>query len=241
MTDLRQNFSLIAGDDVGVDYGIVPHPPVPIDLMQADMTWTAYPQVRGVADKTTPVIVKTKAEGSIEILDPANYTFKVDIDSADTMELSGNYYYDIVIIDPLNDNRRSTPTIGTMTVIDTGEPINVVAFKSMFPQFESVDDSVVQTALDEAALFVGDDWAASDAQAATFYLAAHFLTVAQASSSSGGDGRLITSESIGQISVSYAAAASSSSSTSYPSLSNSSYGLMFLAVMRRNSAGIEVV
>jgi hypothetical protein len=155
------------------------------------------------------------------------------------MALSGNYYYEIVIIDPLADNRRSTPTIGTMTVIDTANPINVVAFKSMFQEFMAVDDSVVQTALDEAALFIGDDWDPVDAQAATFYLAAHF--VAQGQASAGGSGRLVTSEHIGQISVQYAAASTASGGSSYPSLTNSSYGLMFLAVMRRNSPGIAIV
>jgi hypothetical protein len=139
----------------------------------------------------------------------------------------------------LNDNRRSTPTIGTMTVIDTANPINVVAFKSMFPEFMSVDDSVVQTALDEAALFIGDDWDPVDAQAATFYLAAHFI--AQGQAAAGGTGRVVTSERIGQISVQYAAASSTSGGSAYPSLTNSSYGLMFLAVMRRNSPGIAVV
>jgi hypothetical protein len=239
MTELRQNFSLIAGDDTDVDYGIVPAPDPPFDMAQANMTWTAYPQVRGVADKTASVVIKTSADGSIVVEDATSYAFSVLLASADTMALSGNYYYEIVIIDPLNDNRRSTPTIGTMTVIDTANPINVVAFKSMFPEFMAVDDSVVQTALDEAALFIGDDWDPVDAQAATFYLAAHFI--AQGQAAAGGAGRLVTSERIGQISVQYAAASSSSSGSAYPSLANSSYGLMFLAVMRRNSPGIAIV
>jgi hypothetical protein len=239
MTELRQNFSLIAGDDTDVDYGIVPPPEPPFDMTQANMTWTAYPQVRGVADKTMSVVIKTSADGSIVVEDAPSYTFSVLLASADTMALSGNYYYEIVIVDPLNDNRRSTPTIGTMTVIDTATPNNVVAFKSMFPEFMTVDDSVVQTALDEAALFVGDDWAPVDAQAATFYLAAHFI--AQGQAAAGGAGRVVTSEHIGQISVQYAAASATSSGSAYPSLANSSYGLMFLAVMRRNSPGIAVV
>lgn len=239
MTELRQNFSLIAGDDTDVDYGITPTPDPPFDMLVVDMTWTSYPQVRGVADKTLAVVTKSTADGGIVIEDAPSYTFTVKLTSADTTNLGGNYYYEIVIIDPPNNNRRSTPTIGTMTVIDTGEPINVVAFKSMFPQFENVDDSVVQTALDEAALFVGEDWPSQDAQAATFYLAGHFIVTAQASA--GGEGRPITSEHIGQISVTYASSAASGSSTSYPSLSNSSFGLMFLAMMRRNSPGIAIV
>src|SRR5262249_30137044 len=126
MTDIRQNFSLMAGDDTYVNYGIVP-PPVPsIDLTQANMTWAAYPQLRGVADKTQQVLSKTRAAGGIEITDPANYQYRVDLESADTVTLAGNYYYEIVIINPADQNRRSTPTIGTMTVVDTSDPLNVV-------------------------------------------------------------------------------------------------------------------
>src|SRR5215467_12562369 len=120
MTEIRQNFSLIAGDDTDVDYGLVPPPPYPMDLTQVDMTWTAYPQVRGVADKTDVVIVKSLADGSITIDDAAQYQFTVSLASADTMPLlgplAGNYYYEIVVVDPAYNDRRSTVTIGTMTV-----------------------------------------------------------------------------------------------------------------------------
>jgi hypothetical protein len=242
MTDVRQNFSLIAGDDINVEYGIVPAPSdPPIDLNTANMSWTAYPQVRGVADKTFAVITKTKAAGDIIIEDAAIYTFAVKLASADTMELSGNYFYEIVIIDPVNNNRRRTATIGTMTVIDTANPLNVVAFKSMFPELESVDDGVLQTALDEAALFVDDTWAANDIAAATFFLAGHFAFTAQSASGTGG--QPVSSERIGQIAVTYAVTSGTASASGggYPSLSNSSYGLMYLALMRRNSPGILIV
>lgn len=245
MTEVRQNFSLIAGDDTNVDYGIAPTPDdPPLDLAQAEMTWTAYPQMRGVADKTGAVIVKSVADGGIEIEDAAEYTFAVFLQSADTMDLGGNYYYEIVVIDPANDNRRSTTTIGTMTVIDTGTPLNVVAFKSMFPQFESVDDGVLQTALDEAGLYVDDTWTMPDAITATFYLAAHFVSVTLMTASTGGiSGTQVTQEHIGQISVSYGAGASSGStrSSGYPSLQTTNFGLMFLALMRRHSPGIAIV
>src|SRR5437660_6162878 len=101
MTDVLQNFSLIAGDDIDVDYGIAPPPPQPIDLTQAAMSWTAYPQVRGVADKTMAVLTKTRTGGGIVITDPANYLFKVDLPGADSLQLARNYYYEIVILDML--------------------------------------------------------------------------------------------------------------------------------------------
>src|SRR5262249_55700489 len=186
MTDIRQNFSLMAGDDTYVNYGIVP-PPVPsIDLTQANMTWAAYPQLRGVADKTQQVISKTRVGGGIEITDPANYQFRVDLDNADSVSLAGNYYYEIVIIDPNNANRRSTPTIGTMTVVDTSDPLNVVALKSMFPSLQSVEDSILQTALDEAAIYVDENIWTDDTILATFYLAGHFVSASQMNAESGG-------------------------------------------------------
>ena len=206
------------------------------------MTWTAYPQVRGVADKTMATITKTKVDGGIVVEDAPSYAFMVKLDSADTMELAGNYYYEIVVLSPVGEgvNRRTTPTIGTMTVIDTADPLNVVAFKSMFAEMQSVDDGVLQTALDEAALFVDDTWATQDIAAATFYLAGHFVSAAQ-SASGGSGGQAISSERIGQIAVTYAVSAGSAGGSGYPSLSNSSYGLMFLALMRRNSPGIAIV
>ena len=207
------------------------------------ITWTAYPQVRGVADKTMPVVTKILADGGIEIEDAASYAYAVHLASADTMELSGNYYYEIIIDAPLIEvegNRRTTPTIGTMTVINSDDPINVVAFKSMFPDLEAIDDGVLQTALDEAALFVDDTiWSPSDVPAATFYLAAHFAFTAQSAAGSGG--QAVSSERIGQIAVTYAVTSTAGVTSAYPSLSNSNYGLMYLALMRRNSPGIVIV
>jgi hypothetical protein len=123
-----------------------------------------------------------------------------------------------------------------MTVIDTADPLNVIALKSMFPALASADDATLQTALDEAAQFVDDTWAVQDITAATFYLSGHFITAAQATS---GGGQLVTSERIGQIAITYAAA--SAAAGAYPSLQTTSYGQMFLALMRRNSPGIAVV
>ena len=236
MTEIRQNFSLIAGDDTDVDYGLTPAPEPPFDITLAQMTWTAYPQVRGVPDKNMGVISKTLADGGIVIEDAASYTFTVLLTSDDSIDLDGNYFYDIVIIDP--SNRRSTPTIGTMTVVDTSNPINVVAFKSMFPGMAEFDDAILQTALDEAGLFVDETWAEADVVGGTFYLAAHFLYVAETTSGTGG--QVVSSERIGQISISYAATGTSGASADYPGLSGSVYGQMFLALMRRNSAGIAI-
>lgn len=234
MTDLNQNFSIYVGDNLDVDYDIGPDT-TGLNLSTTGITWSAYPQIRGAFDKSGgPVMQKTKANG-ITVDDPLLLTFHISFLPADTANLAGNYGYELKLIDAAS--KHTTPTIGTMTVIDTGNPLNVVALKTMFQELANYDDATLQTALDEASLYVDDTWNVQDVAAATFYLAGHFVTAAQASSGSGG--RLVSSERIGQISVNYAA--STPSSDLHPSLSSSNYGLMFLALMRRNSPAILVV
>jgi hypothetical protein len=237
MADINQNFSIIVGDDKDQDYDIGPDT-TGLNLDDAQqLTWKAYAQTLGVPDKTVALINKDKTDG-IAITDPNALTFTVHIDPADTTGQSGNLYYEIKIVDI--DGKVTTPTIGTVTVIDTADPINVVAFKSMFPELGSIDDGALQTALEEAALFVDATvWSDQDVTAGTFYLAAHFVFTAQSVSQTGG--QTISSERIGEIAVTYAVASGGGSRAAYPSLSNSSYGLMYLSLMRRNSPSILVV
>jgi hypothetical protein len=237
MADLNRNFSIIVGDDMDVDYDIGPDT-TGLDLNAAQqLTWKGYAQTLGVPDKITVLISKDKSSG-ITITDPVALTFTVHFDPIDSEGQNGNLYYEIKIVDA--DGKVSTPTIGLMTVIDPSVIPNVAAFKSMFPELESVDDAALQTALDEAALFIDDTWSAQDVTAGTYYLAAHFVFTAQSVSQTGG--QPISSERIGEISVTYAvASASGGSGAAYPSLSNSSYGLMYLSLMRRNSPSILIV
>jgi hypothetical protein len=238
MADINQNFSIIVGDDMDVDYDIGPDT-AGLNLNNAQqLTWKAYAQTLGVPDKTTALINKDKASG-IVITDPNALTFTVHIDPADTTGQSGNLYYEIRIIDI--DGKVSTPTIGMMTVIDAANPLNIASFKSTFPELASIDDSVLQTALDQAALFIDNTiWSAQDVLAGTFYLAAHFVFTAQSTSGTGG--QTISSERIGEIAVTYAVTRGASSTrVTYPSLSNSNYGLMYLTLMRRNSPSIAIV
>jgi hypothetical protein len=238
MADINQNFSIIVGDDMDVDYDIGPDT-AGLDLNAAQqLTWKAYAQTLGVPDKTAALINKNKTDG-IAITDPNALTFTVHIDPADTIGQSGNLYYEIKIVDI--DGKVSTPTIGLMTVIDPSVIPNVAAFKTMFPELESVDDGALQTALDEAVLFVDDTiWSAQDVAAGTFYLAAHFVFTAQSASQTGG--QVVSSERIGEIAVTYAVSGGAGSSrAAYPSLSNSNYGLMYLSLMRRNNPSMLIV
>ena len=113
---------------------------------------------------------------------------------------------------------------------------NVVAFKTMFPEFESIDDTLLQIALDQAGQFVDDTWGASEADA-TMYLAAHFMAIAQVTASTGG--RLVTSETIGRISVSYASASGGSSGVG--PLASTGYGLTFNRMLTAQGYGIAIV
>ena len=73
---------------------------------------------------------------------------------------------------------------------------------------------------------------------AVMYLAAHFMTLAQITSASGG--RLITAERIGQISVNYAAEAASKAAGVDP-LASTRYGLIFRDILAGQGFGIMIV
>jgi hypothetical protein len=238
MADINQNFSIYVGDDMDVDYDIGPDTTgLDLDAAQS-LTWTAYSQMLGVPNKSVALISKDQNSG-ITITDPTALTFTVHLDPIDTTGQNGNIYYEIKIVDV--DGKVSTPTIGLMTVIDSAVMPNLVAFKSTFPELGTLDDSVLQTALDQATLFIDDTvWSAQDLVAGIFYLAAHFVFTAQSTAGTGG--QIISSERIGEIAVTYAVSKGTGSSrATYPSLSNSNYGLMYLTLMRRNSPSIAIV
>ena len=95
-----------------------------------------------------------------------------------------------------NHGKVTTLSTGLMTVIDPAYVPNVDAFKAMFPEFEDIDDTTIQIALDQAGQFVDASWGASQT-AGQMYLAAHFMVLGQSPTDTG-VGRVITSESIGR-------------------------------------------
>lgn len=233
MTDINQNFSLHMGDDTEVDFNIGPDVDgLNLEFVQA-LTFKAYNQVFGVRDMGAPLISKSVDNG-ITVTDPLLMEFTVELEAADSAGLAGNYYYEIKIV--ADHGEVTTPTTGLMTVIDPALMPNVVAFKSIFSDFESVDDTLVQIALDAAGQFVDTTWGASQAPA-TMYLAAHFLSMATQTSDT--SGQIITSESIGRISVSYASASGGGAATG--TLSMSSYGTVFDNMLTAQGYGIAIV
>jgi len=237
MTEIRQNFSLMIGDDLDVAFDIHGEPPIDLSLAQS-LTWTLYPQIAPtVPDTSVPLLVKTPNDGGITIVDPIAMTFTLHIETNDTATLTNdNYVHTVVVVD--STGGRHTATVGLMTVIDINDQPNVISFKTQFPEFANVDDTTIQIALDECEQYVDESW--GDQQIpATMFLAAHLLAVAQQGSTTGG--QVITSERIGQISVSYAASASAGGAGAGESmLTNTIYGRQFYYLLMINSGGVAI-
>jgi hypothetical protein len=103
------------------------------------------------------------------------------------------------------------------------------SIKVRFPEFALVTDAAVEFAIEEAGLLIDDTWIEGDGALAWSLLTAHLLAAAQATSDVGG--RIITSESIGRISVSYAAGSVTEISST---IRSTIYGDRFLSLARRN-------
>ena len=111
--------------------------------------------------------------------------------------------------------------------------------KARFPDFAAVADVVVQTALDEAALQVGADWASeADIRLGRLLLAAHVLTLdgqgsgAESATAAAGGVRRMRS---GALELERAADASPGA------LDSTGYGRRFVELMRRNVPAVTVV
>ncbi len=113
--------------------------------------------------------------------------------------------------------------------------------KARFPHFAAVADPVVQTALDEAALLVGADWASTpDARLGRLLLAAHILTLdgqgsgAEAAAAASGGFRRMRS---GVLELERSDAADAAPGV----LGSTGYGRRFLELMQRNVPAVTVV
>jgi hypothetical protein len=101
---------------------------------------------------------------------------------------------------------------------------SAINIKMKFPEFESVSDAAIELAVEEAIISVGSHWPDKYQTLALMYFTAHLLAVAAASADSGG--REVTSETIGQISVTYKSA-TDVGKISVGDLSTTSYGAKF--------------
>jgi Protein of unknown function (DUF4054) len=234
MTDTAQNFSVYVGNDTDVLFDIGPDDTGLNLALAQSLTWKAYDQTLGVPEMSTAVISKASGSGII-ITDPLLLTITVTLNNADTSGLNGNYYHEIKVVDTAG--KVTTTTIGFMTVIDPAAMPNVAAFKAMFPDLASFDDTLVQVAIDHAAQFVDESWGNSQANA-TMYLAAHFMASAHATADT--DGRVVSSETIGRMSISYAVG-SASGGGGDGVLAMTRYGLVFKSLLAGQGFGIAIV
>lgn len=111
--------------------------------------------------------------------------------------------------------------------------------QTRFPEFAAVDTDRIDLALEEAARFVDDTWIEADRFVAIQYLAAHILASngalhPEGLSSVGAVSGPISSESLGDASVSYA---SRSQSTSDEDLRSTPWGERFIRIRRSNFRG----
>lgn len=105
-------------------------------------------------------------------------------------------------------------------------------FLARYPEFENEEEEVIQANLNEAALFVGQNWLSQAAYTAGILaLAAHF----QQTSAGGYDTGGLKSVSLGSISVTYA------DSSAVGSLETTSYGQRYLDLARANVLGPVVI
>jgi hypothetical protein len=237
MTDILQNFSVMVDNDSEILFDIGPDDAdaINLDFVQ-DLMWAAYPQTLGVPDMSAPLITKRIGTG-IQITDPLLMKFVVTIAGEDVAGLNGNYYHEVRILEDLGV--LTTTTIGLMTVVDPAVVPNVASFKSMFPEFAGVDDTTVQIALDMAAQFVDDGWGDQE-NSATMWLAAHFMALsASGSGAATGVGRVVSSETIGRISVSYASG-NTAAATTPGALGSTTYGLVFNQKLTAQGTGIAI-
>jgi len=102
-----------------------------------------------------------------------------------------------------------TPRLGGVQ-LSTPPPVpppatqpNAIAFKTRFPEFASVSDTLVEFALEEASLFV-QNWNARGMNIAWMYLAAHIVAISSIAADT--EGRDIVSETIGRLATTYRSA-----------------------------------
>lgn len=116
--------------------------------------------------------------------------------------------------------------------------------KERFPEFAGVANARIDAVLAETSSFVDHMWFETDVVPAKLYLAAHILASEGALVSGGhGDGTKgpIQSVSVGDSSVSFGAAGAGVIAAGQSlGLTNTSYGMRFMALRKRNVPAVAV-
>lgn len=109
--------------------------------------------------------------------------------------------------------------------------------KARYPEFASVSDTLVNFAISDAGRFVDTGWFEADYQRAIMALAAHILVQDGALGGSTVVSGNITSEKLGDASVSYGAAVGAGNSE----YGTTSYGRYFLKIQRVNVPAVVIL
>ena len=109
--------------------------------------------------------------------------------------------------------------------------------KARYPEFDSVSDALVDFAISDAGRFVDTGWFEGDYQRAIMALAAHFLVQDGALGGRTDVSGNITSDKLGDASISYGAAVGAGSSE----YGTTSYGRAFLRLQRVNVPSVVIL
>lgn len=107
--------------------------------------------------------------------------------------------------------------------------VTVAGVKSKFSEFADTDVSLVQSCIDAALLNVNECAWGARYDLGVLWLSAHLLKVATAASSGGASSGLVTSKSVGDVSVSFA---DGSGSYGDATLGTTPYGVQYLGFRR---------
>jgi Protein of unknown function (DUF4054) len=111
-------------------------------------------------------------------------------------------------------------------------------FKAAYPEFEDVDDTLIDNALTRAGRNVDTTWFEEDYQTGYMLYAAHLLQRGENAADTGGQTGNIASESLGRISVSYQKNANAFDASG---LGSTSYGEEYLTLLKLNRGGPRLV
>ena len=111
-------------------------------------------------------------------------------------------------------------------------------FKVRFPDFSSIDDSVIDTFIFEASRNVSTDWCEPDYQPGVMFLAAHYMVEEGYTGRSVDDSGPVVSSKLGDASDTYGQYQNVDSAGVY---SSSVYGRRFMQLRRANTQGVRLL
>lgn len=109
-------------------------------------------------------------------------------------------------------------------------------FKSRFPEFADVSDTVVYAAILESESYVGTNWIERDYKIGRLFAAAHFIAMEGGVKRKGAPGPA-KSVRVGDLSVTYGGSSTGDKSD----FSQTSYGARYRTLLRKNVGGVRVV